>query len=618
MSRAPFAAAFLREYGEALVLAETSLRVVDEEAADRVAAGASPVPRGLPSVVVVGEAKRGKSSLVNALLGEDVSPVGLLETTATALAFHGAGPEETQALVHRPGEPEALRVPRGELARWVTLDGLAASHEAPVRWVDVPSEAPLLKHLSLVDTPGLGGLASAVGRITLESIEHAAAVVFVGECHTELTSVELDFLRQAADKVETVLVVLGGTGDVDPEDLALIVAADRERLAAAGPRLAGLELLPVDTVTAQRALRHADPERRARDRERSGVARLEEQLVALTSRRAWSLAWLNSLRATLTLLAAGEATLAERISALEDPAHERTLVAERERLAQQRRTLGRSAKAQLQVAVANERIDVTRHIQQLLLRLEQEHAARVRAGDADVAALPEQVAADLELVALQVSDRLARGLERMLTDRLAELFEGEDLSGLLAQLGARMTLAEGSARMLPERDRDLVLTVVSTAGVAFMAGRAGAGALGMLGVAGTAFLAPLAAVGLGVTAGVALVRLRALHGRRADALAWLARSMPEIRNELVAVASARLNDAQASLGLALDELLDERIAALDAQLRQIEQDRRAAAKAPAQLRQQAAALAAARDRVAALVPKLQVSPASVGAVTGGA
>lgn len=618
MSRAPFTAPFLREYGDALALAEAALRVVDHQAAERIAAAASPVPRGLPRVVVVGEAKRGKSSLVNALLGEDVSPVGLLETTATALAFHGAGPDEVEVLVHRPGVAEPLRVPRDELARWVTLDGLSEAAGGPVRWVDVPSQAPLLQHLSLVDTPGLGGLASAVGRITLESIEHASAVVFVGECHTELTSVELDFLRQAADRVETVLVVLGGAGDVDPEDLELILAADRERLAGAGTRLAGLELLPVDTVTAQRSRRHTDPERRARDWERSGLARLEQQLVALTSRRAWSLAWLNSLRATLTLVSAAEAVLADRITALEDPAHEGALVAERERLAQQRRTLGRSAKAQLQAAVANERIDVTRHIQQLLLQLEQEHAARIRSGDAEIAALPEQVAADLELVALQVSDRLARGLERMLADRLAELFEGEDLTGLLAQLGARMTLAEGSARMLPERDRDLVLTVVSTAGVAFMAGRAGAGALGMLGVAGTAFLAPLAAVGLGVTAGVALVRLRALHGRRADALAWLARSMPEIRNELVAVASARLNDAQAALGLALDELLDERIAALDVQLRQIEQDRRAAAKAPALLRQQAAALATARDRVAALVPKLQVSPASVGAWAGGA
>lgn len=145
-------------------------------------------------VLVAGEFKQGKSSLVNALVGQDVCPVDddVATSVATAVRF-ATEPEAFAVLVEADGEPVRRPVDPAALPAWVTEAGEDAPEGLQVVEVGVPAE-PLRGGLVLVDLPGAGGLGSFHGAATLAALRHAAALVFVSDAVQELTAPERDFL----------------------------------------------------------------------------------------------------------------------------------------------------------------------------------------------------------------------------------------------------------------------------------------------------------------------------------------------------------------------------------------------------------------------------------------
>ncbi|MGZ4428934.1 MAG: dynamin family protein [Nocardioidaceae bacterium] len=106
-------------------------------------------------VVVAGEAKRGKSTLINAMLGQEVLPMGVVPLTAipTTVA-HGPRPE--LILTFADGRRDVR--PLAELAEYVTEAG-NPRNQWQVSTADVRLPAPLLASgVELVDTPGTGSV----------------------------------------------------------------------------------------------------------------------------------------------------------------------------------------------------------------------------------------------------------------------------------------------------------------------------------------------------------------------------------------------------------------------------------------------------------------------------
>jgi small GTP-binding protein len=144
-------------------------------------------------LVVVGEFNHGKSSFVNALLGESVLPVGVTPTTA---AIHHLKYAETPeaTVVYTSGRREPL--PFEDVKKFAVGGGASADE---VDFLEIGYPAPLLQErILLVDTPGVNDLSLQRADITYSYVPRADAVLFLLDAGQILKESERVFL---ADKL---------------------------------------------------------------------------------------------------------------------------------------------------------------------------------------------------------------------------------------------------------------------------------------------------------------------------------------------------------------------------------------------------------------------------------
>jgi hypothetical protein len=162
---------------------------------------------GLFRLVVMGEIKKGKSSFINALLGEH----GLLPTfsdVATSTVFKVLyGPERKfkvffLADVDTGKRREPLEIATAELSDYGTESG-NPKNERQVDFIGVELPHPLLKKgLVLVDTPGVGGLFRAHRDISWRYAPNADAIFFVlDSVEAVISRDEIQFLKELTSKV---------------------------------------------------------------------------------------------------------------------------------------------------------------------------------------------------------------------------------------------------------------------------------------------------------------------------------------------------------------------------------------------------------------------------------
>jgi small GTP-binding protein len=156
-------------------------------------------------VLVAGEAKRGKSTLVNALLGRQVLPSGVtpLTSLATAVRF---GRDEGVTAVFRDGRTESY--PLSALDDLVTERG-NPDNKRGLASVTVIVDAPVLaRGVELVDTPGTGSVYAhntAEAELALETMD---AAVFVLTADPPVSATERDLMSRVARLSVSMFVVL--------------------------------------------------------------------------------------------------------------------------------------------------------------------------------------------------------------------------------------------------------------------------------------------------------------------------------------------------------------------------------------------------------------------------
>jgi hypothetical protein len=236
------------------------------------------VVRPATVVCVVGEFKQGKSSLVNALLGQGVCPVD--DDIATSANTFVRYAERPQVLVHRRVEGKAVveEVPPASLPDFVT-EGGNPDNARQVERVEIGLPNPFLADgLVLVDMPGVGGLGAGLAASTLAFLPFADGLVFVSDATSELSAPERAFLGDAVARCPTVVMALTKT-DI-ASDWRRVAALDRGHLDEMGEEGARVEVLPVSATLRRAALQAGD---RTID-ESSGypafIARLRDRVVA--------------------------------------------------------------------------------------------------------------------------------------------------------------------------------------------------------------------------------------------------------------------------------------------------------------------------------------------------
>jgi len=118
-------------------------------------------------VAIAGRVKAGKSTLLNALVGERLAPTDAGECTKIISRYsRGAGYEVVARLVDGRSEPLAFNRTGGSLD--VKLGGL---READIATLDVSWPTSTLETITLIDTPGLASINDENSRRTREFLE---------------------------------------------------------------------------------------------------------------------------------------------------------------------------------------------------------------------------------------------------------------------------------------------------------------------------------------------------------------------------------------------------------------------------------------------------------------
>ncbi len=183
-------------------------------------------------VVVVGDYKSGKSSLINALVGSAACPVDDdLATAVITSVAHAAEPQASVSYRSEQGEElPAARVAPDEVRRLVD-EGEHDGHPVAALSIGVPSPF-LAGGLELIDTPVLGGLDSPEAVATLMGLPFVDALLFVSDTSQEYTSPEMSYLRHAAGTGTAIVCVMSKV-DLHPH-WRRVLEIDRGHLRAAG------------------------------------------------------------------------------------------------------------------------------------------------------------------------------------------------------------------------------------------------------------------------------------------------------------------------------------------------------------------------------------------------
>ena len=165
---------------------------------------------------VVGQFKRGKSSLINALLGESLLPVAI--TPLTAVVTEIRTNSEPQARVcFRNGTH--CEISAAELGQYCGEKENPHNHKG-VQTVQLwTPQQPFGPGTVLVDTPGVGSTNQDNTRETMDYLIHSDVVVFVLSVDSPINETEQQFLREIRQYSPNLWIVVNKADLADAEDL---------------------------------------------------------------------------------------------------------------------------------------------------------------------------------------------------------------------------------------------------------------------------------------------------------------------------------------------------------------------------------------------------------------
>jgi Dynamin family len=240
--------------GSLLRLAQLGEELGSNRVAEEARELAARVSEGRFYVACVGQFKRGKSTLINALIGEPVLPVGFTPVTAVPTVVRFG--ERLEARIRARDDPWR-EVPVSEVKQYVSEEYNPENAQGLIG-VEVFAPSRMLSTgMCLVDTPGLGSVFTGNTSATQDFIPHIDAALVVVGADPPLAGEELALVEAVAQHVQDVMVVLNKADRTTDEERAAAAQFTRALLEKRLRRPVG----PIFEVSAAERVEKRGPER---------------------------------------------------------------------------------------------------------------------------------------------------------------------------------------------------------------------------------------------------------------------------------------------------------------------------------------------------------------------
>jgi GTP-binding protein EngB required for normal cell division len=230
-------------------------------------------------LAVLGQFKRGKSTFLNALLGEKLLPSAVIPLTSVPTYISWA-PERRIKVIYRDSRTEEFATPDNEqastiLAKYVTEEN-NPRNRLGVESVEVGHPSSLLRDgVVLIDTPGIGSTFEHNTEATMQFIPQCDAALFLISSDPPITQVEIEFLKSVRSRIVKLFFIVNKIDYLNEREQESAVSFLRkvlqEQFGATGKE-------PIFCVSSRQGLdaraTHNDELWR-----RSGMAEIEQHLV---------------------------------------------------------------------------------------------------------------------------------------------------------------------------------------------------------------------------------------------------------------------------------------------------------------------------------------------------
>ena len=196
-------------------LAELARELDSERVYEEATALAQRTYEGRFYVACIGQFKRGKSTLLGALLGDRLLPTGVLPITAVPTVVRYGSSRSAKVRFYRGTWAD---IAPQDLAQYVSED-LNPENQKNVAAVEVFCPNPLLADgMCFVDTPGLGSVFTGSASATQAFIPHIDAVIVVVGADPPISGEELTLVEEVGKRVHDLIIVMNKadrTSDAD-------------------------------------------------------------------------------------------------------------------------------------------------------------------------------------------------------------------------------------------------------------------------------------------------------------------------------------------------------------------------------------------------------------------
>jgi small GTP-binding protein len=168
------------------------------------------------NLVVLGQFKRGKTTLINSLVGNAILPSSVVPLTSivTILKF---GSEVKCTIFMNDGTEQD--VPIEDIHDYVTESGNPENRRG-VKCASIEYPIPLLeKGMQLVDTPGIGSTFLHNTETTYEFLDHLDAAVFLMSADVPISQVEKELLETIKSSTQKIFFVLNKVDNLIPKEI---------------------------------------------------------------------------------------------------------------------------------------------------------------------------------------------------------------------------------------------------------------------------------------------------------------------------------------------------------------------------------------------------------------